>query len=110
MAPDPVADGLRRIEDELRAITSEEASPYDAARRAWEIAFGLAPESPDLMWPLWLIWGTLIDWVEVRPDEVTKAEAAILRAASEWLALPQEVEARGAYFERWLRELKVSNT
>jgi hypothetical protein len=51
---------------------------------------------------LWLLWFGLTDWIEVRPEETDEAEAAIRRAASEWLQVADDEPARAAFFERWL--------
>ena len=63
-----------------------------------------ADASHEVMWPMWLLWGALTDWIEVKPEETPQAEAAMRRAAQEWLATRDEVEAQRAYFERWLYE------
>ncbi len=55
------------------------------------------------MHPLWLIWGALTDWVELRPEGSAQAEATMVRAAEEWLSLPStESDARTAYLDRWV--------
>lgn len=97
-----VAEGLRRIQADMSTIVAADGDPYDAARRIWGEAMGAAPESRDIMWPLWLLWGALTDWVETKPDGEGAAHEAMRRAAAEWLALPEETGARMAYFERWL--------
>lgn len=52
---------------------------------------------------MWLIWGALTDWLEMLPEETAQAEDAMLRAASEWLAIEkQDASAREAYFNRWI--------
>ena len=51
---------------------------------------------------LWLMWGALTDWVENKPEEQPQAEAFMLRAAREWLALGEEKYALTAYFDRCL--------
>lgn len=61
-----------------------------------------ATDSETIMWPLWLIWGELTDWVEQKPAEAEQAESAMIRAAQEWLSLPESAEAKRAYFDRWL--------
>lgn len=55
--------------------------------------------------PLWLLWGGLTDWPEIRPDEASEAAAAMRRAASEFFALDVgDDPAVRAYFDRWLYE------
>ena len=56
----------------------------------------------EVLWPTWLLWGALTDWIEVRPAETDRAELAMRRAAREWLSLLDDGEARREYFDRWL--------
>jgi hypothetical protein len=97
-----LAVARRRIETLMRLIVARRGSPYRAGWRIWSTAFSYAPESTELMWPIWLLWGALTDWAEVKPAEADQAESAMRRAAEEWLALPNNPEAQRAYFERWL--------
>jgi hypothetical protein len=97
-------DALARIEADLGAVASGHGDPYDAARRIWSEAMRAAPDSHDVMRPLWLLWGALTDWVEGRPEQAAAAHESMRRAAREWLTLPQGVSSREAYFERWLYE------
>jgi hypothetical protein len=94
----------RQVEKAMRLIVSRDGSPYRAGRRVWATAMGHATQSEEVMWPLWLLWGALTDWVEVKPAETREAESAMRRAAREWLALPDDVDAQRAYFDRWLYE------
>lgn len=98
-----VAAGLCDIAKEMRRMLDGECPPYDAAWNIWGTAFSLAGKSPDVMHPLWLIWGSLTDWVENRPAETQAAETAMLRAAKEWLALDHDhfIEVK-AYLDRWV--------
>jgi hypothetical protein len=62
-------------------------------------------ELNDQLHALWLIWGSLTDWVENRPAEAAKAEAEMRRAAAEWLAVPDDDEALWRpFFDRWVYE------
>ena len=80
-----------------------QSTPYDCAWNIWGKSISLVIESPEIMHPLWLIWGALTDWVEVRPSERGDAEAAMLRAAKEWLAVDSnDGAARKAYLDRWV--------
>ena len=88
----------------MRSIVSGGADLYDAGRRIWGEAFSHADDSPDLMWPMWLIWGALTDWVEVKPEETEQAHEAIRRAAREWLLLADDPGVQEAYFQRWVYE------
>lgn len=65
----------------------------------------LAIESPDVMHPLWLIWGALTDWVENCPEQSEEAELSMRRAAEEWLALdPDNQSERKECLDRWVFE------
>ncbi|MFL5342537.1 MAG: hypothetical protein ACJ8F7_20515 [Gemmataceae bacterium] len=88
----------------MRLIVAGGEPPYDAGWRIWGTAMEHSPASKELMWPLWLLWGALTDWVEVKPHEADQAESAMRRAAQEWLALPDDADAQRAYFERWSYE------
>lgn len=96
------SEALRKIEDQMRRMIDGDAAPYDAGSIIWGTAMSVAT-SPELMHPLWLIWGALTDWVELRPEESAQAEATMVRAAREWLAIPSaESHARTAYLQRWV--------
>jgi hypothetical protein len=59
----------------------------------------------DQLHALWLIWGSLTDWVESKPAEAEQAEAEMRRAAAEWLAVPDDEEALWRpFFDRWVYE------
>ncbi len=86
-------------------MVAGEASPYKCAWNIWGKSMSLVAESPDVMHPLWLIWGALTDWVENRPDERREAELEMMRAANEWLALNGDnQEESKAYLDRWVFE------
>ena len=97
-----LAVAKRDIEACMRFIVSRRGSAYRAAWRVWGTAMRHATDSETIMWPLWLIWGALTDWVEQKPAEAEQAESAMIRAAQEWLSLPENAEAQRAYFDRWL--------
>jgi hypothetical protein len=97
------ATALALIERWMSKMLQGQLEPYDWGSKIWSMAFGKASESPDTMWPLWLIWGALTDWVELRPTEKSAAEQEMLRAAREWLALSQgDHAARDSYLDRWV--------
>lgn len=97
------ATAFALIERWMRKMLQGQLEPYDWGSKVWGMAMGKASESPDVMWPLWLIWGALTDWVEVRPAEKSAAEQEMLRAAREWLALPEgDHAARESYLEGWV--------
>jgi hypothetical protein len=95
---------LGDIQDSMRGILSGEEDPYKAGRDIWGRAFTAATDSKELMWPLWLLWGALTDWVEVKPDEKDQAYEAMHRASREWLSVAQDTTLHKSYFERWLYE------
>jgi hypothetical protein len=97
------SEGIDAIEREMNRMLESGSDSYASGRRIWEIAFTHAPDSPKVMWPLWLIWGALTDRVEVKPQECAAAEQMMLRASREWLALDRRDEkARDAYLDRWV--------
>jgi hypothetical protein len=100
---DDISTALQTIEEEMRKMLSGEAEPYSCGWEIWGTAFKNADKSMEVMWPLWLIWGALTDWAENGPQEKTKAEAEMLRAAREWLSLDRtDPAARKAYLDRWV--------
>jgi hypothetical protein len=55
---------------------------------------------------MWLIWGALTDWIELKPDESEQAAAEMVRAAREWLALDlADREAVGGYLDYWVHDV-----
>ena len=96
------SDALKEIELQMHRMIDGECKPYDAAWDIWKKATSVVT-SPDLMHPLWLIWGALTDWVENRPTETAQAESEMLRAAKEWLDLKSgDAISRKAYLDRWV--------
>lgn len=99
------ADALVSIRREAAALLAGTVAPYEAGRIMWQAAIagvGEGGKDHDQCHALWLLWGGLTDRVEVRPDETAEAEAAIRRAASEWLDVADDEPARTAFFDRWL--------
>lgn len=86
----------------MRLIVSRDRPPYRAGWRIWGTAMRFVEKSPEVMHPMWLLWGALTDWVENKPEEADKAESAMRRAAEEWLSLPEDLDNKRAYFDRWL--------
>ena len=54
--------------------------------------------------PLWLLWGVLTDWVEVKPEETDEAEATMREAAQAFLPIAEDDDALRLYFDQWLYE------
>jgi|GEM_PF-3846272 len=98
-----VAEGMLEIEGEMRRMLDGRALPYDAAWNIWGKAVSLVSLSPNVMHPFWLIWGSLTDWVENRPEERAQAESKMRQAATEWLDLDRnDAIAKKNYCDRWV--------
>ena len=109
---DAASRSLARLRD-LAAKVGTAESPYEIAR---EIHFGAMSGIPgawdelderqkqlnDQLHALWLLWGSLTDWVENKPAETAEAEAAMRRAAREWLELPDDEASWRPFFDRWI--------
>ncbi|QEG40196.1 hypothetical protein [Roseimaritima ulvae] len=104
MNTDPeVAKGLLDIENEMRRMLDGQSQPYDAAWKIWGKAMSLTSPSSNVMHAFWLIWGSLTDWVENRPDETLQAETKMRQAAKEWLELNRDdANEEKAYLDRWV--------
>ncbi len=101
---------LIEIELHMRTITGGKCEPYDAGVEIWKIAMSEVESSPDIMHPFWLIWGSLTDWVEIRPAEKIEAENAMVRASSEWLNLDhRNPVAIKAYCDRYTMKWGIRN-
>ena len=101
---DSVSAAIDRIQIDMEQIASGREDPYKAGWRIWGEAFALAAESGELLWPMWLQWGALTDWVELKPSEAEQANDAMRRAAREWLIVADDPSRHRSYFERWLYE------
>jgi hypothetical protein len=115
MTPTPTVEAeeaLARLRDLAAALPASDA-PYQTARN---IRFGAMAGIPgawkqldvhqkrlnDQLHGLWLLWGSLTDWVENKPDEAAEAEEIMRRAATEWLIVADDETRWRAYFDRWL--------
>lgn len=102
---DEIAAAIKAIEQEMRNMLDGRTDPYAAGWKIWSLALANAVDSPTIMHPFWLIWGSLTDWVENRPKEKAKAESEMLRASREWLSLDRsDSKATTAYLDRWVYE------
>ncbi|MEO3772778.1 hypothetical protein [Micromonospora sp. B9E7] len=55
---------------------------------------------------VYLIWGELTDWVELKPDENEQAAAEMFRAAREWLSLDlADREGVARYLNYWVYDV-----
>jgi Protein of unknown function (DUF2510) len=104
-------DQLARLR-ELAGALIDSDSPYDIGREIHFGAMGAISDDGevdgrarlvnDSVQALWLVWGSLTDWVENKPHETAQAETEMRRAAREWLALPDDEPNVRAYFDRWV--------
>lgn len=98
-----VAEGLREITEEMRKIYTGVKEPYESGYRIWETAFRLAEKSPDILWPMMLLWNALTSlFGELKQEEKANREAAMVQAAHEWLNLDADTASRETYFNHWL--------
>ena len=94
---------LALIERWMNKMLQRDVEPYEAGLKIWALAGRKTPQSPETLEPLWLIWGALTDWVELRPAEKPAAEREMLRAANEWIALLDGyLVAQDRYLDRWV--------
>src|SRR5712692_2740030 len=98
-SPDP-AEEIRQL---ARRLASGASDPYDLGWQIWGVAFANAKKAEYLK-ALWLIWGSLTDWVENKPDEESEALEAMRRAAREWLEVESQPSRRKWYCDHWVYE------
>ncbi len=97
--------GIASIEAQMHRMLADDAVAYECAWNIWQTAMKLSIESPDVMHPLWLIWGALTDWVENQPTATEDAEREMRRAATEWFELDQTDKFQlTSYLDRWVFE------
>ena len=87
----------------IAEVARSEANTYDRASDVWSYSLGAIAEE----WvyhPLWLLWGALTDWVEVKPEETEQAEVVMREAARQFLPIADDDDALRLYFDRWLYE------
>jgi hypothetical protein len=105
-----VDEYIELVSTEARHLVAGRGRAYDAGKRLWTLGVEHAATEDlrSISWPLWLIWGSLTDWVDGprgrEPGAETAASEAMRRAASEWLAVAKDEPARTAYFARWVYE------
>ncbi|WP_432042737.1 hypothetical protein [Streptomyces cadmiisoli] len=88
-------------------ILRNDASPYEPALEIMGLAGGGHPvdDGDEADTGLVSIFGELTDWAELRPEETDLAEAHMVSAAREWLAVEGDQEAEARYFDRWLCDI-----
>ena len=94
----------QEITGSIAEVARSEGNTYDSAREVWSQSFGAAGEEDWIYHPLWLLWGVLTDWVEMKPEETEEAEAAMREAARAFLPIVDDDDALRLYFDRWLYE------
>jgi hypothetical protein len=85
-------------------VARSQLDTYDRAREVWGYSMDGARAGDWIYHPLWLLWGVLTDWVEVKPEETDEAEAAMREAAQAFLPIAEDDDALRLYFDRWLYE------
>ncbi|PJE94395.1 hypothetical protein CUT44_29605 [Streptomyces carminius] len=88
-------------------MPSGDTSPYDPALEILGPAGGGLPadNGDEAGHRLTFLWAELTDRVELRPAETDQAEAHMVTAAREWLAVEGDQEAEAHYFDRWLHDI-----
>ncbi len=93
-ADDHIVTALQSINAELERMVAGEVEPYEAGLHIMSTAVRSIELTPVVV-SLYLIWAALTDWPELRPEEKIEADAAMLRAAAQWLGLGDDGAARG---------------
>jgi len=89
------------------ALVEGREGPYAAAKEMGSAGFDgsfceeKAPD-PEHCKALWLLWGALTDWIELKPEQSVEAEDSMRRAAAEWLEVADEEPRWRDYFQHWL--------
>lgn len=100
-------DALALVRKHAVSLMEGREEPYVAARAMSGAGFDgsfceeKAPD-PEHCKALWLLWGTLTDWIELKPEQSTEAEDSMRRAAAEWLEVMDEEPKWRDYFQHWL--------
>lgn len=101
---------IEEVSAKAQSLVDGSGSPYDVGIQLWSqgMTGNRDDDLRDVSWPLWLIWGTLTDWIDgpkgEEPGAVDEARAAMKRAPEEWLVLVQDRKARDRYFDRGVYE------
>lgn len=89
-------------------LVANREEPYPIAREIHGEAMrggtskeGMSPAN-DQRHAMWLLWGSLTDWVENKPEETTEVEETMRRAPREWLEVVDDEARWRPYFDRWL--------
>lgn len=95
---------LTALRQHARDIVDGRAEPYAAGREMWGEAMSASGQGRDgsHCYVVWLLWGALTDWAECKPAETVQAEAAMRRAAAEWLEVADDESRWRPFFDRWL--------
>jgi hypothetical protein len=109
MAKPTNLESLDRMRGFAEDLLVAQGAVYPIARQIWAEALGggnvdEGGPANDQRHAMWLLWGSLTDWVENKPDQAGTAEAAMRRAAHEWLTVLDDEVLWRPYFDRWLYE------
>ena len=64
-----------------------------------------ATSTSEIAYRLYRLWAELSDWQELRPESKPEADAAMRRAATEWVAVKDDATARDRYLDHWLDDV-----
>lgn len=97
-------DALATIRAHAEDLMAARTQPYDAGWAMWSAALCGVERSTDgeHCHALWLLWGGLTDWVEIKPEDIGAAERAMRRAAHDWLTVADDESRWRSFFEHWL--------
>lgn len=104
-SPHGARHALDQIGVHAQTIVDGRVEPYTAGWEIWGLAMaGIDGSTVDIdhCHGLWLIWGALTDWVELRPADESAAEAAMLRVATDWLAARYDERQWRALLDHWI--------
>src|SRR5262245_45625831 len=109
MAKPTNAESLERMRVLARDLLASQGEVYPTAREIWAEAIGggdldEAGPANEQRHAMWLLWGSVTDWVERKPGDTDSAEDAMRRAAREWLTVVDDEALWRPYFDRWLAQ------
>lgn len=99
-----IRDSLVALRELARSLVDDTMPTFEAAEAMWSTAFtgGRGGRDGDHCHALWLLWGALTDWIDYRPEAGPEIEAAMRRAASQWLEVADDELRWRPYFDHWL--------
>ncbi len=103
-ASDPQDGAMWKAFDELMVQIASATEPYWLAAEVGGCVVDAIIDSLPAEY-VYLIWASLTDRWERKPDERRDAEAQMRRAATEWLAVRNDAVSRERYFDHWLHDV-----